>query len=143
LDRGVGTERYWFFKLDYLLLKQWKLNGITEKHENNKKFIDRFQFRQSRSVEHVYPQHPEEPIPRWDKNDLDSFGNLALISNSTNSSYNFWLPSTKKEQFRLHNEKWGLESLKLLEIYSYDNWTNDNANKHKDEMVEIFKKSFS
>jgi uncharacterized protein with ParB-like and HNH nuclease domain len=142
LDRGVGTERYWFFKLDYLLLKYWKLKGIPEQHENNKKFIDRFQFRQSRSVEHVYPQHPEEPNTRWDKNDLDSFGNLALISNSTNSSYNHWLPPAKKEQFRLHNEKWGLESLKLLVIYSYEDWTTDNSNKHKNEMVEILKKSF-
>lgn len=142
LDRGVGTERYWFFKLDYLLLKYWKLKGIPEQHENNKKFIDRFQFRQSRSVEHVYPQHPEEPNTRWDKNDLDSFGNLALISNSTNSSYNNWLPPAKKEQFRLHNEKWGLESLKLLVIYSYEDWTTDNSNKHKNEMVEILKKSF-
>lgn len=142
LDKGVGTERYWFFKLDYLLLKQWNLNGLPEIHQNNRKFVDRFQFRQSRSVEHVYPQHPEEPIPRWDKNDLDSFGNLALISNSTNSSYNNWLPPAKKEQFRLHNEKWGLESLKLLVIYSYDDWTTDNSNKHKNEMVEILKKSF-
>ena len=143
LDKGVGTERYWFFKLDYLLLKQWNLSGLPEKHQNNRKFVDRFQFRQSRSVEHVYPQHPEEPIPRWDKNDLDSFGNLALISNSTNSSYNNWPHPTKKELFRLHNEKWGLESLKLLEIYSYEDWTTDNSNKHKNEMVEILKKSFN
>lgn len=143
LDRGVGTERYWFFKLDYLLLKHWKLNGLPEIHTAYKKFVDRFQFRQSRSVEHVYPQHPEEPIPRWERDDLDSFGNLALISNSTNSSYNFWLPSIKKEQFRLHNEKWGLESLKLLEIYSYNDWTTESASQHKNLMVDILKKSFN
>jgi hypothetical protein len=122
LDRGLGAERYWFFKLDYLLLKQWKLNGLPEKHTANKKFVDRFQFRQSRSVEHVFPQNPEEHYAKWDEKDLHSFGNLALISNSTNSSYNNWQPSAKREQFKLHNEKWGLESLKLLDIYSYDDW---------------------
>jgi hypothetical protein len=143
LDKGVGTERYWFFKLDYLLLKKWKLTEFPEKHENNKKFVDRFQFRQSRSVEHVHPQNPEDSSKEWNKQELHAFGNLALISNSTNSSYNNWLPSAKKEQFRLHNEKWGLESLKLLEIYSYEEWTTDNANIHKDEMVEILKKSIN
>lgn len=143
LDRGLGTERYWFFKLDYLLLKHWKLKGLPEKHTTNKKFVDRFQFRQSRSVEHVFPQNPEEPNIKWNKQDLHSFGNLALISNSTNSSYNNWQPSAKKEQFRLHNEKWGLESLKLLEIYSYDNWTLESAIEHRDEMIAILKKSFS
>lgn len=143
LDKGVGTERYWFFKLDYLLLKQWKLTEFPEKHEKNKKFVDRFQFRQSRSVEHVHPQSPEDSSKVWNKQELHAFGNLALISNSTNSSYNNWLPSAKKEQFRLHNEKWGLESLKLLEIYSYEEWTTDNANIHKDEMVEILKKSIN
>lgn len=141
LDRGVGTERYWFFKLDYLLLKHWKISGFPKKHEINKKFVERFQFRQSRSVEHVHPQNPIDSSNEWNKQELHSFGNLALISNSTNASYNYWLPSAKKVQFSLHNEKWGLESLKLLEIYSYEEWTTDNANAHKDEMVEILKKS--
>jgi hypothetical protein len=142
LDRGLGSERYWFFKLDYLLLKQWKLNGLPEKYTASKKFVDRFQFRQSRSVEHVSPQNPEEHYAKWDEKDLHSFGNLALISNSTNSSYNNWQPLAKREQFKLHNEKWGLESLKLLDIYSYDDWTPGNAGEHKNIMVNILKKSF-
>jgi hypothetical protein len=135
LCNGTSTERYWFFKLDYCLLKPW-IKSIPEKHKKNERLINKFQFRQNRSVEHIYPQKPILPNLPWLKEVSDSFGNLALISNSTNSSYNNNTPDAKKIQFQLHNEKWGLESLKLLEIYSYDKWTEKFSEEHQKEMIE-------
>ncbi len=136
LSRGTGTERYWFFKLDYCLLKIWR-DDIPQKHIKNEKLIKRFQFRQSRSVEHVYPQNPEQQYEIWPDDNLHSFGNLALITNSTNSSYNHFQPAAKKIQFQLHNEKWGVESLKLLEIYNNDSWNMEDALIHESEMINI------
>ncbi|MCX6265747.1 MAG: DUF262 domain-containing HNH endonuclease family protein [Bacteroidetes bacterium] len=136
LCKGTGTDRYWFYKMDYCLLKFWSVKGQPEKHMRNKRFIDKFQFRQSRSVEHVYPQHPLPPNKYWEIEILNSFGNLALISNSTNASFNNNTPETKRTQFEYHKEKWGLESLKLLEVYSQE-WNKDISSRHQEEMISI------
>jgi hypothetical protein len=42
------TERYWFFKLDYCLLKEFQKNGNKE--------IAQYRFRPSNSLEHVHAQ---------------------------------------------------------------------------------------
>ena len=142
LNNGVRTDRYWFFKLDYLLWKKWVNDDTFQLHiiglSNLHYKIKSFQFRDNRSVEHIYPQNPETET--WQDDNLielkDSFGNLALISVSSNSSYNNQTPDEKKKDFIHKSEKRGIESLKLVDIYSTD-WTIANMQAHEDRMLKI------
>lgn len=154
LNKGTQTYRYWFFKLDYLLWKKWSLgeNEIPDFSDvpNLQGIIKNFQFRDNRSVEHVQPQKPQEGID-WvtdEKNDLplskikDQFGNLALISVRSNSSYNNQQPKLKRDDFIKRSKNWGIESLKLLHIYSYSEWTIKNMNEHQKDMYHLLEEEY-
>jgi hypothetical protein len=131
LDKGTSTPRYWFFKLDYLLWKD------TDRYKYT------FQFRQNRSVEHVHAQSQNNEINNeWSRALIDSFGNLALISVSSNSQNNDNSFKVKKALFKQRSEKYGYESLKLALIFENDNWTETECRKHKEDMIEILNKSF-
>ena len=99
-----------------------------------------FQFRQNRSVEHVYPQNPEGGN-NWDSVTLDGFGNLALISVESNSGYNNQIPVDKRSDFKAKVEKTKtLESLKLALIYNGDeswNWNQETAEAHQKICCDI------
>jgi hypothetical protein len=132
LDNGTSTLRYWFFKLDYLLWRDKK--GELAK-------IDNFQFRQNRSVEHVHAQSQNNEINNeWDRDEIDSFGNLALISVSSNSQNNDNNFVVKKVYFEQRTEKYGCESLKLALIFENDDWTKEKCKKHGAEMKDILLK---
>jgi uncharacterized protein with ParB-like and HNH nuclease domain len=154
LNKGTQTNRYWFFKLDYLLWKKWVIeeNEIPNfsKIPELKNKIRNFQFRDNRSVEHVQPQNPIEGID-WKTSESDpismskikdQFGNLALISVRSNSSYNNQLPQLKKHDFVKRSEKWGIESLKLLHSYSFDDWTIDKMNEHQNAMYKVLEEDY-
>jgi hypothetical protein len=154
LNRGTGTDSYWFFKLDYCLWKLWQERAV-EGAENlpkpqplkleyrNHKYdlssaYNNFQFRSNRSVEHLFPQSPVEDSLAWDIEDLHNFGNLALISVRSNSSFNNNLPEDKKEQFLKRSEQFGIESLKLLLMHlQAGKWTKDSSRAHADAMIAV------
>ena len=155
LCRGTQTNRYWFFKLDYLLWKKWNLEDgeIPNFSEipNLKDKIRNFQFRDNRSVEHVQPQKLNEGID-WEVNESiskslsnykDQFGNLALISIRSNSSYNNQLPKLKKDDFIKRSKNWGIESLKLLDAYSYNEWTIENMEVHQNTMYKLLEDDYA
>jgi len=144
LSKGTGTGRYWFYNLDYLLWRKWtekpKFLPIADIDRPDDR-IRGFQFRDSRSVEHIHPQHPTaETWPGPEVGEItaeklislkDRFGNLALISVGSNSSYNNQLPSLKKSDFRNRCDKYGIESLKLVFAYHYADWTVANMEQHE------------
>lgn len=134
LNKGTSTFNYWFFKLDYCLYKKWK-EGIPLELKVWTEKIKAFNFRQNRSVEHFFPQYPEHQ-PYWPEEQLHSFGNLALVSVNSNSSYNNNLPELKSDQFFIRAKKYGLESLKLL-IMTETKWTKTSSKEHGDEMHKI------
>ena len=149
LNKGTSTNRYWFFKLDYLLWKKWseddsnypKLDGV------NKSKIYSFQFRDNRSVEHIHPQNPD--YETWENIEHKSlskiknqFGNLALISIRSNSSYNNQPTSDKRMDFIKRTKHWGIESLKLLAAYSYQDWTIENMEMHQTSMISILENHY-
>jgi hypothetical protein len=134
LDNGTSTPRYWFFKLDYLL---WKDEDIKLDKKNT------FQFRQNRSVEHVHAQSQNNEIDNeWNRNEIDSFGNLALISVSSNSKNNDNSFEVKKAYFKQRTEKYGYESLKLALIFENDVWTKEKCEEHRNAMIEKLKKHY-
>ncbi len=137
LSLGTATERYWFYKLDYCLWKKW-----IEKDNSNfndwKTEIKGFQFRSNRSIEHIFPQNPEDENTKWKEEDLNSFGNLALISISSNSEYNRNVFKWKQFQFKDKiDKKKGIESLKLVDIYSREIWNEEISKEHETAMLKI------
>jgi hypothetical protein len=153
LNRGVLTNRYWFYKLDYLLWKKWTNTTNQDRIPQFKEIdhlkdkIRNFQFRDNRSVEHIHPRNPE--FETWlsteDKNLVklkDQFGNLALISISSNSSYKNQSTINKKLDFIKRTRNWGIESLKLVAVYSIQEWTIEAMETHQQDMINILQDAY-
>ena len=72
---GTGTPRILFNFLNYLL---WR-DGLVSTNEEDEKRRKNFQFAYWNSVEHWYPQTPDDSMhDDWPKQDpsVDTFGNL-------------------------------------------------------------------
>jgi uncharacterized protein with ParB-like and HNH nuclease domain len=99
---------YAFNLVDYVL---WKNKSNMKKTYPNIKF-DEFMFKYRHSIEHWYPQHPNEK--EGNKEMLEdlrhSFGNLCIISASQNSRFGNLCPDAKLKEWR-HN--FSTQSLKL------------------------------
>lgn len=120
---GFDVPRIMFTYLDYILIRD-------KKTQKDVFAVDSFQFQYRTSIEHFYPQNPSEGI-KWEK-DLNNFGNLALLTISGNSKFSNAPPSAKKAYTTIINQ-----SPKLYLMSKYDDWTENNAEKHKQEMIEI------
>ncbi|EPU1614450.1 DUF262 domain-containing protein [Campylobacter coli] len=152
LDRGTATPHYWFYRLEYYLWKHSKDEKILkEMHLDEKKFIDiasNFYFRNLNSIEHVQAQSKANEKD-WDDENIDNFGNLALISSSFNSSLSNQDTQDKYLDLQKYiNKDNNVISLKLWLIYALSeknqlNWTFNKAQEHRRQMLEILKKSFN
>ena len=129
---GTGFSHYWFYKLEYILWKNWD-------KENGKQY----RITSKNSIEHVFPQNEEN------KNNLDNlgdgidwlnaFGNLALLSVGQNSSYSNQSVVKKRDDF---NNKSSYDSLKLAKIYSYDSWNSEQIKLHQEETIKLFENHY-
>lgn len=133
---GFGFERIVFTYLDYLLYK----NGYSYLgKEIIPPLYDKWQFQFRSSIEHFQPQNPVEG-ESWEADDLDGFGNLALITVSGNSKLSNLPPEGKITSYPNIIE----QSLKLkimIELVNFDDekWTEEKARKHKEEMFRVLK----
>ncbi len=147
-DKGV--ERYWFWRLDYYLWERRKEkdeNGIycffNTKEQN---IVDSYVFRANRSIEHLHPQN-QANNEKWDETDVNSFGNLAMISASFNSQQSNKSVEEKFGRIKSQLKSKELESLKMYKMYlaageTDSGWTIDKKNTHQEEMYRILKESF-
>ncbi|EAJ3382598.1 DUF262 domain-containing protein [Campylobacter coli] len=157
LDRGTATPHYWFYRLEYYLWKYSKIKyyldgkNLKEIKLKDKNFIDitnNFYFRNLNSIEHVQAQSKANEKD-WDDENIDNFGNLALISSSFNSSLSNQDTQDKYLDLQKYiNKDNNVISLKLWLIYALSeknqlNWTFDKAQEHRRQMLEILKKSFN
>lgn len=131
LEQSLGTKfkHYWFQKLEYILWKNWEF-------EKNKEF-ESFRVMSRNSVEHIYPQNPEEgsKTPKLeDKRALDSFGNLVLLSVAQNSEYSRKSFTEKKGMF--FNKGGAYDTLKSYYVFNNDNWNAKTIEEHKNKMIE-------
>ncbi|EAK0440625.1 DUF262 domain-containing protein [Campylobacter lari] len=156
LDQGTATPHYWFYRLEYYL---WKYSKIEYSLENNVKLKEikldnktfdyvasSFYFRNLNSIEHVQAQSKAQ---EWknDKDKIDNFGNLALISSSFNSSLTNQDTQDKYLDLQKYINKDSVISLKLWLIYALSKkdqskWTFEKAKEHKNQMLEVLKNSF-
>lgn len=142
LNRGTSTPHYWFYKLDYLL---WK--DFTNFENDFKKFkVDKNDFKLSRlnSIEHIHPQSKADEFEKDGECEIDFFGNLALISNHMNSKLIDQSFENKKSDIEKQVKNKTIESLKMLLVYSkYDEWNKENCKEHHKAMLKILKDSIN
>ena len=134
LNEGTGTNHFVFHWLDYLLYLN-PMNEIKDK-------AGIFNFVETTSVEHFMPQNPTvKSIENW-KDELNNFGNLALITPSSNSRQNNSSPEEKANIAK--NGK--LESLKyelMMEIARKRGWSVNESSEHGEEMKKLLLSSLN
>lgn len=118
-DIGTAVPNFIFNLLDY---KLWK---------NEKRKYKDFEFTYRDSVEHFYPQ---SPIGGESVDNVNSFGNLCLITSDMNSRLNNLLPSAKRE---IWNASKSQPSIKLSKMLEPKEWDENAIRSHKREMLEI------
>lgn len=137
--RGFGFERIVFTYLDYILYRDgysYKGKSIISKLEDDWYF----QFRNS--IEHFYPQHPmeTESFMMWEDEDLNSFGNLALITVSGNSKFSNLPPEGKVTSYQeLIKQSLKLKIMKEMIYINGGVWNGEIAAIHREEMFNILK----
>ena len=144
LHEGTAVQNFIFNRLDYLLWIRHK-NGIrygVVTDELLKKF-ENFQFSFRTSVEHYFPQTDPSGTPAKDlgMENVDRFGNLCLISPSSNSRLNNYSPADKKSFYRQNHRT---ESLKQAIMMSYPHWGPDEPGytyiqNHEKEMIKVLR----
>lgn len=162
-EKFPNINRYWFWRLDYYLweksLHKESKNGANEDVDNSgtvgifnlkeeeKSVVEKYVFSSNRSVEHLHPQN-ESVEGSWDDDDaVNSFGNLAMISqtlNSYQSNKSIQEKFGKIEKSIADNKS--VESLKLYWMYlaykKENKWTKEMASEHCEEMCKILDDSF-
>ncbi|MBR6026193.1 MAG: DUF262 domain-containing protein [Neisseriaceae bacterium] len=122
---GFGFDRIVFTYLDYMLIRDKKVQNMS---------IENFQFQFRNSIEHFYPQNPTEK-DKWNNENLNSFGNLALITVSGNSKFSNLDPQAKVTTYPSIIE----QSPKLKLMSEENNWTQETTQKHGEKMLNLLK----
>lgn len=134
LNKGTHVNHYIFNYLDYLIWKNWPnnkmgLEGEQSEYDNHHK---EFKFKIRSSVEHFSSQTPygdeKKPIEH-----IDNFGNLSLISASSNSSLS--------NRDVIEKARKSPESMKQMIMYSYVNkyakWGDEEVVNHGNIMIVL------
>ena len=132
-DRGVNVPNFVFNRLDYQLWTKYK------------KTYPQFRFTFRSSVEHHYPQHPSEEhgLERLEKETLDNFGNLYLLSQSKNSRLSNLTPEAKCTYYQDKNYDSLKQALMMENTKELNNWKTEEILKHGKEMLEILNQPLS
>lgn len=144
-----NIDRYWFWKLDYLLWERIIDNNSIDEYdlkEDEKTAIRNYKFRRNRSIEHLHPQ-TDGGIKEWD-DAKHHFGNLAMISSSFNSfqqNDSVGVKFARLQETQIPNKN--LESIKLLLMFKLakgkeEGWTIKNANEHGEAMCKLLEQSY-
>ncbi|WP_446898901.1 DUF262 domain-containing protein [Clostridium sp. LBM24168] len=140
IARGFDLERIVFTYLDYILYR----DGYSYR---GKQIIlplkDDWQFQFRNSIEHFYPQHPVdiEPSIKWHSDDLNGFGNLALITVSGNSKFSNLPPEGKVKSYpSIIEQSLKLKIMKEMISINGGVWNKEISDKHKEEMFDILDK---
>lgn len=138
---GFGFERIVFTYLDYLLYR----DGYSYK---DRKILsplpDKWQFQFRNSIEHFYPQNPlgNNASKYWSSEEINSFGNLALINVSGNSKFSNLPPDTKVRTYgEVIEQSLKLIIMKKMIEINGGEWSKEIAEEHRLEMFDILKEN--
>jgi len=134
-DHGTKFKHYWFQKLEYILWKNWEF-------DKTKEFLN-YRIISRNSVEHIYPQNPENrnQHPAIEGEALHSFGNLVLLSVSQNSEYSNKSVNVKRSMFKEKKDTY--DTLKSFYIFQKDKWSPVEIKKHREEMISKIKEHYN
>ncbi len=121
-DIGTAVPNFIFNLLDY---KLWK--------KEKSKYKD-FEFTYRDSVEHFYPQNP---ISGEGVTNVNSFGNLCLITSDMNSRLNNLLPSAKRDIWNASKSQPSIKLSKMMEMMETKEWNENAIKKHKADMLKV------
>lgn len=132
---GTGFKHYWFYKLEYVLWKNWEFEKTDQ--------FNNYRISSKNSVEHIYPQHPENMIDHkeLDREHLNSFGNLILLSVSQNSEYSNKSVIVKKSMFNDKSNSY--DTLKSFYIFQKKEWNTKEIEEHRSEMINKLKTHYN
>lgn len=135
LDKGTSVPTFIFNRLDYLLWKNWeelKKNQDYPELDDDKVYSTAY-FSYQNSVEHYHPQNPLKGLVGLNKDTIDNFGNLCLVTQQRNAKLNNDTPEAKKSYYE---EKGRYDSLKQQLMMSYKEWGAKEIQEHGVKMKE-------
>lgn len=142
-----AKPRYWLWRLDYALWEKVLLEGKDALGFSNldAESVRQYEFRQNRSIEHLHPQN-ENYNDKWSWHDINSLGNLAMISQSFNSAQSNLPVHVKFANLEVQVNSRNLQSIKLYLMYleakcSDQEWTVETMRLHERKMMKILKES--
>lgn len=130
-DIGTAVPNFIFNLLDY---KLWKKENKSWKKEKDKDKYKDFEFTYRDSVEHFYPQNP---ISGEGVTNVNSFGNLCLITSEMNSRLNNLPPSEKKKIWNASKSQPSIKLSKMMEMMETKDWNENAIKDHKAEMLKV------
>lgn len=138
LDKGTKVAHYWFYRLEYLL---WKNFDNYFKGDRYQIVKERYYLTRLNSIEHIQPQSKCNEND-FNEDTINNFGNLALISGGKNSSLGG--QDTVKKKVDIQNwidGKQRAQSLKMIlaldSVNIEDPWDFEKAKNHGDEMKKL------
>ena len=149
------VDRYWFWRLDFQIwLKRRELfivgDDTTPQNNDIRRALnvaEKYVFKRNRSIEHIAPQTPlQEDTLKLEKNDLNSFGNLVMISSEQNSALSNSIYQEKRarvESFLDSSRSGSIESLKMLHAFTFNkSWSIEAIKEHGNAMFNILLNSY-
>lgn len=146
------VDRYWFWRLDFQIwLKRRELfivgDDTTPQIRRALNVAEKYVFKRNRSIEHIAPQTPlQEDTLKLEKNDLNSFGNLVMISSEQNSALSNSIYQEKRarvESFLDSSRSGSIESLKMLHAFTFNkSWSIEAIKEHGNAMFNILLNSY-
>ena len=133
---GTGFEHYWFQKLEYVLWReQAHLTGFFAADK-----LKAYRIASRNSVEHVHPRN-ERYGSALEREVLDAFGNLVLLSPGENSSYSDKPVTVKRAEFFA---KPRYESLKLAYMFGVTDkgWDAEQIADHQLAVIELLERHY-
>lgn len=127
--RGFAVPRIVFTYLDYLLV------------ERSPELLKDYSFGFRTSIEHFSPQNPSEGQGGIDlsQNLLNDFGNLALLTVSSNSRFGNLSPLSKVQDFEPQVQQSPKLALMAEVVTSGKPWDDDAVSRHRDSMLTILR----
>lgn len=135
-------DRYFFRRLDYYL---WENRDNCFPAEQ-RMAVKMYRFRQYNSIEHFCPQNKSKQIIDISDDSANSFGNLALVSDSFNSIQSNDYLGVKGARIQEQIDKRNIESLKLVMMYNIakvkNEWNEEWISEHGNQMIEFLQKTY-
>lgn len=147
-----SKPRYWLWRTDYAIWEKLITEGKDSFNKDDFHYdnidveaIRHYEFRTNRSIEHLHPQN-QDNNDEWSWEDVNSFGNLAMVSQGFNSQQSNLPVHVKFANLDVQIGNKSLQSLKLYFMYlrakgNEAEWDIKAKDAHAKEMLEILNES--